>query len=306
MINLPISDIIRDSFKLAWKYKYLWLFGLFVAGNSVGNIGGDLEPADFDAAYEWFLAALVAIVLIGFAVLVVVMVLHVISKSALIYNVYQIETGGAHSISGGWDFGVQRFWPMLGVTLLQLVVAVAFIVVLILIEVAFFLVHIALGFFSLLFALPALFAGLMTISLVWTYAERFVALETRGVIESLGEGMTLLRSQWRPSLLMLLVKIGIGLAFAFGLVGVGAALFLPAVALWVISKPLAIVYGVLVLLPFTVLLTSYIGTFDSAVWTKVFLQLRAPSYAASDSAPAEAAPAPPQPDRPDTRPPLFE
>jgi hypothetical protein len=306
MINLLIGDIIRDSLKLAWKHKYLWLFGLFVAGNSIGNIGGDFEPSDLDAAYEWILAALVAIVLIGFAVLVVVMVLHVISKSALIYNVYQIETGGAHSISGGWDFGVQRFWPMLGVTLLQLVVAVAFLVVLILIEVAFFLVHIALGFFSLLFALPALFAGLMTISLVWTYAERFIALETRGVIESLGEGISLLRSQWRPSLLVLLVKIGIALAFAFALVGVGAALFLPAVALWVISKPLAIVYGVLVLLPFTVLLTSYIGTFDSAVWTKVFLQLRAPSYAAADSAPADAAPPLPQPDRPDTRPPLFE
>jgi hypothetical protein len=306
MINLPIGDIIRDAFKLAWKYKYLWLFGLFVAGSGGGgNFGGDFEPSDIDAAYEWLLAALVAIVLIATAVLIVVMVLHVISKSALIYNVYQIETGGAHSLSGGWDFGVKRFWPMLGVTLLQVVVMIAFLAVLVLLEIVLFVAHISLVFLALLFALPALFAGLMAITLMWAYAERFVALETRGVIEALGEGMSLLRSQWKPSLLMLLVKIGIAIALGIGLVGVGAALFIPAIALWVMSKPLAIVYGILVLLPFTILLTAYIGTFDSAVWTKVFLQLRAPSYAAPASLPGDPPP-PSDSERPAARPPQFE
>ena len=305
MINLPIGDIIRDSFKLAWKYKYLWLFGVFVAGSGFGNFQGNLEPADIDAAYEWILAALVAIILIGLVVLTVVLILHVISKSALIYNVYQIDTGGAHSISAGWDFGLKRFWPMLGVTLLQIVVTVAFVFVLILAEVLFFVVSTVLGFFSLLFALPVFFAGLMALSLMWTYAERFVALETRGVVEALGEGMSLMRSQWRPSLLMLVVKIGIAIGAGIALLGVGAALFLPAVALWMISKPVAIVYGIMVLLPFTVLLTAYFGTFDSAVWTKVFLQLRAPSYASSE--PASSGPSPtPDPEPPSARPPLFE
>ncbi len=305
MINLPIGDIIRDSFKLAWKHKYLWLFGLFLAGSGGGNYGGDFEPSDIDAAYEWLLAALVAIVLITLVVVIVVMVLHVISKSALIYNVYQIETGGAHSLSGGWDFGMKRFWPMLGLTLLQVVILIAFLAVLALIVIGLFVAHVALGFLSLLFALPALFAGLMAVSLTWAYAERFVALETRGVIEALGEGVSLVRSQWKPSILVLLVKIGIGIAFAVGMMGVGAALFLPAVALWLMSKPLAIVYGILVLLPFTILLTAYIGTFDSAVWTKVFLQLRAPSYGAPEELPSIPPPAADL-ERPDTRPPLFE
>ncbi len=306
MINLAIGDIIRDSFKLAWKFKYLWLFGLFAAGGGGGgNFGGKFDPSNIDAAKEWILAALAAIILIGSAILLVVLVLHVISKTALIYNVYQIETGGAHSLSGGWDFGIKRFWPMLGVTLLELVVATAFVTVLVLVEVALFVVHIALGFLSLLIALPALFAGLMAISLMWTYANRFVVLETRGVIEALGEGMSLMRRQWKPSLLMLLVKIGIAIAFGIGLAGVGAVLFLPAIALWMMSKPLAIVYGVLVLLPFTVLLTSYVGTFDSTAWTKVFLQLRAPDYAAPGAPTGDPAP-PIDSDRPDTQPPLFE
>ena len=307
MINLPIGNIIRDSFKLAWKFKYLWLFGLFAAGGGGGggNLTGRLDPSDIDAAREWILAALAAIILIGTAILLVVMVLHVISKTALIYNVYQIETGGAHSLSGGWDFGVKRFWPMLGVTLLEIVVSMAFILALVLVVIVCFTIHLAVGILSLFIAIPALIAGLMTISVMWTYANRFVVLETQGVIAALSEGMTLMRNQWRPSLLMLLVKIGISLAFGVGMMGVGAVLFLPAVGLWFMSKPLAIVYGVLVLLPFTVLLTSYIGTFDSTAWTKVFLTLRAPDYAAPPPSP-DAPPPPPQTDRPDTRPPLFE
>jgi len=307
MINLPIGDIIRDSFKLAWKFKYLWLFGLFAAGGGGGggNLGGRLDPSDIEAAQEWILAALAVIILIGGAIALVVLVLHVISKTALIYNVYQIETGGAHSLSGGWDFGIKRFWPVLGVTILEIVVGMAFVTVLVLIVVACFVMHVAVGVLSLLFAIPALIVGLMTISVMWTYATRFVVLETRGVIEALGEGMTLMRSQWKPSLLMLLVKIGIAMAVGVGMAGIGAVLFLPAIALWVMSKPLAVVYGILVLLPFTVLLTSYIGTFDPTAWTKTFLLLRAPEYAAQEL-PAEAPPPPPESDRPDTQPPLFE
>jgi len=307
MINLPIGDIIRDSFKLAWKYKYLWLFGLFASGGGGGggNFGGRIDPSDIEAAQEWVLAALAAILLIGGAIALIVLVLHVISKTALIYNVYQIETGGVHSVGGGWDFGIKRFWPMLGVTLLEIIVGMAFVTVLVVVVIVSFVIHIAIGILSVLIAIPILIAGLMAIALMWTYATRFIVLETRGVIESLGEGMSLMRSQWKPSLLMLMVKIGISLAVGVGMAGIGAILFLPAVALWFMSKPLAVVYGAMVLLPFIILVTSYIGSFDSAAWTKTFLLLRAPVYAAQDT-PSEAPPPPPESDRPDTRPPLFE
>ena len=319
MITLPISDIIRDAFKLAWKYKYLWLFGLFAAGGGNFNLqlpggGGNESPIErAEAAKEWILAALAAIILIGLAIGLIVLILHVISKSALIYNVYQIETNGAHGLGAGWDFGLKRFWPMLGLTLLEGIVLGAFLIILILIEVALFFIAVPLGLLSLLPAIPIMIAGIAIVVLTWTYAERFLTLESRGVIQSIGDGWSLVKGQWKPTLLMGLVKFGISIAASIGIMGIGAILFLPAIPIWFLSHLLAIVYGAIILLPFLVLVGAYLGTFDSTTWTKTFLLLRAPAYAAAGGVATDAPPPPPStlPSPPDDEadrpsPPMFE
>lgn len=306
MIRLPIGDIIRDSFKLAWKYKYLWLFGFFAAGGGGFNIPtGQWTPERLDAAKEWLIAALAMLILIGGFVFLVMLIMHTLCKSALIYNVYQIHTDGAHSLSAGWDFGLKRFWPMLGLLLLEAVVIIAFVLALVGIEVLLFAVALPLGFLSLLVAIPVGILGLVGLVLTWGYAERFATLEMRSVIDSIDEGWTLLRLHWQASIMMALVKFAISIALAIGMMGIGALLLAPAVALWFASKPLAIVYGFTIGLPYLFLVSAYFGTFDYAVWTKVFLHLRAPAYAAAHSETA-APPAPPSPQSPSTPPPLFE
>ncbi|MEW5701307.1 MAG: hypothetical protein AB1792_03660 [Candidatus Zixiibacteriota bacterium] len=282
MIDLPIGDIIRDAFRLSWRHKYLWLFGLFASFGAGGGQFrfGRTSLADIEAARAWVLAALGMLLLLGLVIGVVFLILHVITKSALIYNVYQIETDGTHSLSAGWDFGVRRFWSMLGVTLLEVLAAIVLIGGLAFVEVLVFLASVPLGFLSLLFALPLAILLTVILILVWNYAERFVTLEMRGVFDAIGDGWRLFREQWRPSALMLLAKFIIAVTVAIVVGMVGMALAAPAVALWFASKPLAIFYGVIVLFPLFVLVNAYFGTFDSAAWTKAFLQLRAPVYAA--------------------------
>jgi len=308
MVELPISDIIRDAFKLAWRHKYLWLFGLFASfgvGGGQYNFGQS-SPHNFEAARAWVLAALGMLLLIGLIVGLLMLILHVITKSALIYNVYQIETGGAHSLSAGWDFGVRRFWPMLGVTLLEFLAAIVLIGGLVIAEVLVFLASLPLGFLSLLVALPVFILLLVILVLVWSYAERFVTLETRGAFDAIGDGWNLLRKQWRPSALMLLTKFVIAIAAAVTIATVGLAIAAPAVALWMVSKPLAIFYGIVVLFPLFVLVNAYFGTFDSAAWTKTFLLLRAPAYAATQTGGASSPPVPPETESPGSGPPVFE
>ena len=301
-MDLPIGEIISNAFRLAWRHKYLWLFGLF-AGSGFGGggrfFGDDWGGERIEAVKAYMLAALATIILIGFIVGMVVLVLHVITKSALIYNVYQIHTGGTHSLSGGWDFGVRRFWPMLGVTLLEILAFLILIGGIIIVEVMIFIVSVPLGVLSLLLALPLGIALIVLLLLTWTYAERFVALENRGVVDALAEGWALLRSQLKPSLLMLLAKIAIAIVAGVATMIVVLVIGAPAIALWLVSKPLAVVYGILLLVPVMVVINSYFGTFDSAVWTRVFLMLRAPAYAAAQK---PAAP----PESPSTTPPLFE
>lgn len=306
MTTLPLSDIIRDSFALAWRNKYLWLFGLF-AGGAGGGLqfpgGGDSSTGleRVEEIQAWVLAAIGMIILIGLVVGTIVLVLHTLCKSALIYNIYQIETGGAHSLAGGWDFAVKRFWPMLGLTVTQWFVLFAFIMIIVIVEVVFFMASLALGFLSLLVALPLLFAGVAIALVVWTYAERFIALENRGIIESLGEAWALGKYEWRTSLTVLLIKIAIAIAFGIVVGLVGLMLALPAVGIWAASKPLAILYGVLVLVPYLVLVGGYFGTFDYSVWTKVFLKLRASAY----GVPVQSS-TPPSPSGDSVPPPLFE
>jgi len=308
MIRLPIGDIIRDSFKLAWKYKYLWLLGVFAGGGGAGGFnipGRTITPEKIEAFKEWFLAVLAMVILVGGLILLVMFVLHVICKSALIYNVYQIHTDGAHSLSAAWDFGLKRFWPMCGLILLEMLLVMAFVIVLVGIEVILFAVALPLGILSLLIAIPAGILGLVAIVLTWVYAERFLTLEMRGVIDSIGEAWALMRQEWQPTLLMGLVKFAIGIAVAVAMMGIGALLLAPAVALWFASKPLAILYGVVVGLPYVILVSAYFGTFDYFVWTKVFLQLRAPAYAAARGETASS-PAPPTSEPPSASPPVFE
>lgn len=306
MINLPIADIIRDGFRLAWRHKYLWLFGLFAAGGVQGNLPGmssdDSGIPDLEAAKAWIMAALAMILLLIFTIGLIMLILHVISKTALIYNIYQIETGGAHSISGGWDFGWKRFWPMLGLTLLLIITVLAFVFGVGVVVAAMFAVAAPLGILSLLFAIPVFIAGLVTLFLTWNYAERFAVLELRGVFDSIGDGWLLLREQWKPSFMMILAKIAIAIGILVVMVMLGMMLAVPGIALWATAKPLAILYGIGALIPLVVL-TAYMGTFDSAVWTRTFLVLRAPAYARAAEPPSE--PATPT-DSPAPRPPQFE
>ena len=304
MTQLPIGQIISDSFRLAWRHKYLWLFGLF-ATSGAGGPQLHFGQQDIEQTKAWILAALAMLVLIGLAVGLVILILHVITKSALIYNVYQIETGGAHSLSGGWDFGVKRFWPMLGVTLLELMAFVVLIGGLVAVEVIIFIASVILGFLSLLVAIPVAIFLIATLVLIWEYAERFVTLETRGVFEAIGAGWDLLVEQWKPSALMLLAKFFIAIAIGAAAAIVGVVLLAPAIALWVVSKPAAVVYGILVLLPLYVVVNAYVGSFDSAAWTKAFLHLRAPAYATAHQG---AAPPPTGPAGAGSQqaPPLFE
>jgi hypothetical protein len=307
MIRLPIGDIIRDSFGLAWKYKYLWLFGLFAgAGGGGFNIPGrNITPERIEGVKEWVLAALAMLILVGGLILLVVFILHIISKSALIYNIYQIHTDGAHSLSAGWDFGLKRFWPMCGLTLLEIILVMAFIIVLVGIEIVLFVIAVPLGFLSLLIAIPGGILGVVAIVLTWVYAERFVTLEMRGVVDSVGEAWALIRRQWQPTIIMGLVKFAISIAVAVAMMGIGALLMVPAIALWFASKPLAILYGIAVGLPYLILVSAYFGTFDSAAWTKVFLHLRAPAYAV-DQGGVAAQSVPPSPEPPSASPPVFE
>jgi hypothetical protein len=310
MTTLPLSDIIRDAFKLAWRYKYLWLFGFFV-GSAAFNIPTGNQssgPQQLEDLKAWVLAALAMILIIGFFAVVIFLILHSISKTALIYNVYQIETGGAHSLSGGWDFGLKCFWPMLGLTVSEWVVVVGFIIMLVLLEVVIFAASTVLGLLSLLPAIPIFFAGIAVVVLTWGYAERFVVLENRGVVESIGDGWTLFRAEWKTTLAMGLIKLAIAIAVGIGMMGIGLLLVTPAIALWLVSKVLAVLYGIAVLAPFIALISAYMGTFDSAVWTKVFLGLRAAAYAHGSAPPAIPSSTPPSAPPPSSTPPppLFE
>jgi len=290
MTNLPISDLIRNSFSLAWRYKYLWLFGLFAAGGSGGpglNLGGGDTPPDPETIRAWFLAAIAMILLVGLVLGTIVLILHVISKTGLIYNVYQIDAGGAHSLSAGWDFARRRFWPMMGLTLLQVCVIFFIVFVPVLAGALIFAASTPLGILAFMLIIPLCLGLVMGILVTWTYAERFLILESRRVTEAIADGWSLLKTEWRPSIITFLAEIGIVIGAIMVLWIVGLVTALPAIALWPVSKLFAIIYGAFILVPIFVVSSAYLGTFRSALWTRVFLALRAPAYAAAQTAAPE-------------------
>jgi len=304
------GDLIRDSFRITWRNRYLWFFGFFVYLGSVGGGGGggsggggnggdfqeqssaEIASVSATAVQSTFqnVGLIIGLIAVSFVIFLVLFAIYVVSQGGLTDSVAAVERGQRRSFSTTWRAGARLFWRVLGQILLfvgivlGLLLAVA-IPIGLLVGGAFFTDSTAFKVVAVVIAIPvvivALFVIFIPVAIVRQFARRTMVVDGEGVISSVGSGYRMFRRNMGRSLLVWVIQLGIMLgatiAFIIAALIVGFILFLPTILLAVAeAATAAIIAGIIagiILLPLLIVASAILGTFNHSYWTLAYLRM---------------------------------
>jgi len=300
------KEVIKNAWKVAWKPKSIWLFGLFASCFGIGggvaksldltggrniliNLWQTLLSVNFFSAQtlrsfpQLFLQNPISITISVLIFLIVgdltliVLILAIISQSTIIKAVVKRYEGKKVSYLEGISFGLDRFWQILGLNVI--IRFIAFVVFA-------FLVYVAAKTSGVLFVILAVvYALLLLISIVASFIIRYATchLVTRddGFVESLKKGKELFLRHWLTTIEIALILLIIQILFLFG----GTLLIkLDTLILYIVFVAINllkitalsnfIVFLTLASITMIVLvLISFFSVFSWAVWTILTFEL---------------------------------
>ncbi len=324
---MDYTGIVKRAWSIVWRYKILWLFGIFVGSSGgSGNGGSGVNystgpgeipgfPVSSSDVERWFESNIGLLIAIGAFLILLGLGLWIISiaaKGGLIHLVREAEEDRAVSGWQGWSVGF-RFWGR--VFLINLILTVPMLL-LIFILVLTVLVPIIVGFGGdaaaagagigacgiLALGVPLLIVGGIVLTVLETYASRFGVLLDMGAIQSIREAWRLIRSRFKETALMFLINFGISIAFGIAAIIVVAVFIAGGLFATLASESAT---PVIIAVIITVLLLAVpggiYGAFVSALWTLTFRDLTGAPIATA-SVPPQAPgtfggmpPAPPMP-----------
>ncbi|MGV8083510.1 MAG: hypothetical protein AB2L09_07775 [Coriobacteriia bacterium] len=322
MNNMNYGGIVKKAWNLTWRYRALWVLGLFagVAGGSFNGGGSNLSSSTSSssttdlpswASYSNLVALVDRILPILVAVFVVLVlfsllwwVVGIAARGGLVYAVNEIEEGRPIRLRDAWNAGFDKFWRLLGLSiLLNLPIVVLGLALAAAILVPVFAPIVRGGEPSgavfapicgaLVIGVPLLIVLGVVLGLMYLVALRFIMLYNMPVFQAAGEAWRAFRGRLKNHLLMWLINLGLnfaaGIALAIPLGILGVAIIIPAVFAadaqrWSQFVGLMVVLGI-VFFVLSLLFTAIWGTFTSALWTIFFrrlvgLEVEAPAYAA--------------------------
>lgn len=276
---MNVIEIAKECAGLVRHNRWLWPFGLFAlaAGNASGEHRSETAGSGAEALPSWLPYAIAGAVVFA----LVVLVLHVVAEAALIDGVRRARAGQRLGLRQGLGNGWQHFRKVLGIKLAYgglvglAAIALAAPVAATALGVVPAGVGIAISVVVALLAVPFI----LTVHLTYLFALRFAVLDGRGVLDALGCAKRLLRKRLATSLkLLIAAELGTVVVGALGLVA-AAACALVALPVYLLAGATAalVVFGVL-LVPVGLAAAGALGSYQSAVFTVAYLDVRGPQH----------------------------
>ncbi len=280
--------IVREGFRIAWRHKLLWIFGVFAGGVPwIPNWGRDSGYVNFGKgeiglseivgglASLWgvILPILIVIVLAGIAA-------SVVSIGGLIEAVNRIVRG-----VGEWRFrdalsaGLEHFWRVLGVELVGLICALGYVLLVLVIGVGAFSLSTSLGVIYILAVLPVTLVVYLAGGATFSLALRVVVTRHAGVADAIAEGWTLFRQNWKESTVMFLIYIGIALGLGITSLAVVFVFSLPMFLAWAaggVGAVISVILGLLVTAPVLIVVGGFTNTTMYNLITLFYFELVEP------------------------------
>jgi hypothetical protein len=297
---MDFGSVLTRAWKIIWKYKVLWIFGILAScGQAIGsggsnsgyryssqdtNYGPQIEQY-FNQLDPTIIALLIAIgIIIGLALIVVTILLGTVGRVGLIRGTVKAEQGAERLTFGElWRDGLTYFWRvfglnlMIGILILLAVVAIAILGIVLTVG--------TLGIFLIcLIPLLCLFAPVMWIvSIIVEQANVALVVENLSVSEAIKRGWRVVIDNIGNMIVMGLILV-VGVSLIGGAI-IGLPLFIvaaPATAGVIAGTTEAIRNGLiasgilfLVYLPFLLVLSGILRAYISSAWTLTFMRLTA-------------------------------
>ncbi len=318
---MDFGEVLGSAWKIIWKHKILWVFGIFAGcsrgggggggGRGGGGVttppGGNISPyqyqltqfTDWIQSHPWVVVLFVLVVLL---IVILALLLGTMGRIGLIRGTLKADSGVEHlGFAELWDESRRYFWRVL---LLSILIFVAFLVVLVplfILGIGFTAVTMGLGLLCLIPLLCLLVPALALLGIVIQQAESAIVIEDLGVTAGLQRGWDVFRQHLGPMLLMwlILAVIGVAVGFvlaipilvtvipaAFALAGMesSGASFAPN-SLLVLAAVCFCVY-----LPFLIVLNGILMSYLQSAWTLTYLRLTRPKSQPLVESPAITAP----------------
>jgi len=302
MINY--FKILKESFNLVFKHKYLWFLGLFLGGGIGSNYSSyfsNWDSESFEQKYsgniisvvsanvkdagqvlgekvsanisntEWLFVTTIIILLI-----IALIYVGVTAKGAATWAVVKLQSGVKFDLKDAWDMGQKFFWRKLSYDIIicaSMIVIIALLATPI-ITLAIFELIIPAIILGILFGL-ALIALLIYLSLFLPYSERVLFLENKKNFQAIFGGFKLFNKNWPNLVLMYLILLGINLLVAvsliFAVIMLGLIAFGIGAAFYFINHITGYVIGGTLGLVILIALITLSGALNSFYWSAITL-----------------------------------
>ncbi len=328
---MDFGEVLTKAWRIIWKYKILWLFGIFASCSSGGGGGGGgsggsgVQYSGGDVPYgyyhtmnhiEPFVVALIIIgaILLSIIIIAIVMAVSTVGRIGLVQGTQLVDENEDAQVTFGGLFNSMKpyFWRVLG---LNLLIGVGFFVIIMFL--VFFIIFGSIITFGigLLCLIPLICLMIPAFWVLTTFVEMAnvaVVVEDLGVIDGLKRGWEVFKGNLGEMVLMGLILVFggfiVGMLLAMPMIltmipfmmGIFAAIFGDSGALAaggvLIAGLCCIVY-----LPILIILGGIIRAYIGAAWTLTYLRL---TQGPAVEAPVELLPD--EPVEPETLPEVVE
>lgn len=289
MKKIDYLGIIKKSWKITWKNKFLWWFGLFLAlGGGVSfNFPGNSEWKNKMGENEDQITVFInqhwqiIIIVVALAVILglVFFVLSLISKAGLIKTLDKIEKNLTGNFKKGFQEGKRYFWKILavglilGIFIFSLLVVLSFPVIFL-----FYVKSVVLGILFA-FSAVAIFIPLVILaSFIGKYSIFYLVLSDLGIRASIENGYQVFKKNILASIIMALFFIPINIVlFVLAVIAflIAGLIFLPIgiifyLILAKIGVIIAVSLGGFIFIIFLILINSVFQVFYQTVWFLFF------------------------------------
>lgn len=300
---MDFGEVLGRAWRIIWKHKILWIFGIF-AGCSRGGGGGGgngyrfsgsdnipqqtgplyqswLDFSNWVSNHPWVIALAVILALV---LVIIAIILGTVGRIGLIKGTQKADGGAEHlGFAELWDQSLPFFWR---VFLLALIVGVAsFVVViaLILLGIGAAVITLGIGLICLVPLFCVLVIALWFASLVIQMAEIAIVTENLGIMDGVRRGWDVVKRSPGPVLIMWLILAVIGFVAALVIAIPVLVAVVPAAIAFAASNsqgaapnwaPLIIGLACCaVYFPFLLVLNGILSAYLESAWTLTFLRL---------------------------------
>lgn len=276
-----IGRLVDRAIQIAWRYKRLWLFGIFAGYGMNFNIqapdsvvvvesGGAIGPltTSVPEASIWTVVYLIGLFFLCYTIAI----------PSLTSAVYSIVRRNEFRFGECILTGIDVFLPVLALSLAGMVSMLVILSLVALVSGVLFGLSTALGWLSLLLTAPLGIGILFVYSTLLNLSIRDIVIRRARLRVALQTAMRVLSHRFRSALGVFLIILGIVLAsvvalrFCFYVMRLVVALITGSSV-----ELLPAFYGVLLGLPFSLLVGGFFGVVAESLYTLYYLSVEDPS-----------------------------